>query len=127
MVKGRLRAAFLNLTLMMSVHVTLPAAEALKLVKDRHPEILLHISGGCCDGTSAMCMTQDEFLINDTDVLIGHALSVPVYMPKDLFSYWDGYELTLDATSRDVSGFSLEVSVGVRLVVKGKREVVCEQ
>ena len=31
------------------------------------PEVLIHQSGGCCDGSSPMCFPLGEFIIGDHD------------------------------------------------------------
>jgi uncharacterized protein (DUF779 family) len=49
-----------------------PAAGAmLRLLTAAHGPLMIHQSGGCCDGSSPMCYPREEFLVGDGDVLLG--------------------------------------------------------
>ncbi len=39
----------------------------------KYGPLMFHQSGGCCDGSSPMCYPRGEFLVGDSDVLIGDA------------------------------------------------------
>ena len=59
-----------------------PAALDLlaEIIADHGP-VLIHQSGGCCDGSSPMCYPAGEFLIGDGDILlIGHSTSGEIAM-----------------------------------------------
>ena len=52
--------------------VVLPAAmDLLILLRGKHGPLMLHQSGGCCDGSSPMCYPQGEFIVGDREVLLG--------------------------------------------------------
>ncbi|MEX5635313.1 DUF779 domain-containing protein [Parafrankia sp. FMc2] len=49
-----------------------PAALAmLRRLAAEHGPLMIHQSGGCCDGSSPMCYPRGEFLVGDRDVLLG--------------------------------------------------------
>ncbi|MBL7497486.1 DUF779 domain-containing protein [Frankia sp. CNm7] len=49
-----------------------PAAVAmLRSLTAAHGPLMIHQSGGCCDGSSPMCYPRGEFLVGDEDVLLG--------------------------------------------------------
>src|SRR5262245_65666003 len=49
-----------------------PAAVAmLRSLTAAHGPLMIHQSGGCCDGSSPMCYPRGEFLVGDGDVLLG--------------------------------------------------------
>jgi uncharacterized protein (DUF779 family) len=73
-----------------------------------HGSVLFHQSGGCCDGSSPMCYPQGEFLIGDSDVLLGHVAEMPVYIGGQQFALWQHTQLILDVVSGRGGMFSLD-------------------
>ncbi len=73
-----------------------------------HGSVLFHQSGGCCDGSSPMCYPQGEFLIGDSDVLLGHVAEMPVYIGGQQFVLWQHTQLILDVVSGRGGMFSLD-------------------
>ena len=72
---------------------------ALLLIEEivrEHGPVLFHQSGGCCDGSSPMCYPQNEFIIGDTDVLLGHIGGAPVYISASQFEAWKHTDLIID-------------------------------
>ena len=53
------------------VAVTEAAADLLRSLRDLHGPLMIHQSGGCCDGSSPMCYPDGEFLIGESDVRLG--------------------------------------------------------
>lgn len=97
------------------------AASALldELVAENGP-LLLHQSGGCCDGSSPMCFPRGEFRIGQRDVLLGAIAGCPFYMGAEQFEYWKHTHLTIDVVKGRGSGFSLEAPRGVRFLVRSR-------
>ena len=85
------------------------AARALlaEIVADHGP-VLFHQSGGCCDGSSPMCYPQNEFVIGDHDVLLGHIDEMPVYIGGRQFALWRHTQLILDVVPGRGGMFSLD-------------------
>lgn len=101
-------------------------AEAVDLI-DRlvavHGPVLFHQSGGCCDGSSPMCYPRGEFLVGESDVLLGvlpDPSGSPFYMWVPQFEYWSHTHLTLDVVPGRGSGFSLEAPEGVRFLIRSR-------
>lgn len=97
------------------VRITPAAAERLLRMKARHGPVLLHQSGGCCEGSAPMCFRVAEFRVGGSDVLLGELEGCPVYISAAQFQAWAGFEITIDLV--EVGGgdsFSLEAADGVR-------------
>lgn len=98
-----------------------PAAVALiEKLKAKYGELMFHQSGGCCDGSSPMCYPRGEFLIGDSDVLLGEIESTPFYMSRSQFDYWKHTQLILDVVPGRGGMFSLEGPEGVRFLIRSR-------
>ncbi len=85
------------------------AAEALIAeIRDDHPEILFHQSGGCCDGSSPMCYPAAEFRIGASDVKLGEVAGAGVYIKRSQFEAWKHTQLILDVVPGRGGMFSLD-------------------
>ncbi len=98
-----------------------PAAEALmRRLEAKHGPLMFHQSGGCCDGSSSMCYPRGEFLIGDSDVLLGYLGETPFYISGPQFEYWKHTELTLDVVEGRGGMFSLDNGEGVRFHIRSR-------
>lgn len=98
-----------------------PAARALlESLMREHGPLLLHQSGGCCDGSAPMCYPRGEFRVGDGDVFLGRIDDTPVYIGGQQFEYWQHTHLTIDVVPGRGSGFSLEAPRGVRLLTRSR-------
>ncbi|CAM3753707.1 MULTISPECIES: DUF779 domain-containing protein [Tsukamurella] len=99
-------------------------SEARALLRDlwgQHGPLLIHQSGGCCDGSAPMCFTVEEFRVGDANVRLGtvdlgDGALVPVWVSEAEARVWENSTLTLDAVPGRAAGFSLEGSSGRRFV-----------
>lgn len=116
----------------------LPAAmQLLVLLRDKHGPLMLHQSGGCCDGSSPMCYPQGEFAVADREVLLGvldlrltlngtlpdaptDADGVPVWISAQQFAPWRHTQLVLDVVPGRGAGFSLDAPEGVRFLTRSR-------
>ena len=96
------------------------ARQVLEQLKSQHGELMFHQSGGCCDGSSPMCFSKGELMLNETDVYLGDIANCSFYMSKDQFEYWKHTQLTIDVTKGRGSSFSLEIPLGLRFVIKSR-------
>ncbi|MEW9676011.1 DUF779 domain-containing protein [Lentibacillus sp. L22] len=97
--------------------------EALSLIetlKDIHGPLMFHQSGGCCDGSSPMCFPKGEFIVGDSDVLLGEIGGTPFYMSKDQYEYWKHTQLIIDAVDGRGGMFSLEGPEGKRFLTRSR-------
>ena len=107
------------------VAITGEAAEVLRRLTGRHGPLMFHQSGGCCDGSSPMCYPQGEFITGPADVHladldIGDGESVPVWMSRAQFAYWEHTHLTIDVVPGRGAGFSLEAPTGFRFLTRSR-------
>ena len=92
-----------------------------EIVADHGP-VLFHQSGGCCDGSSPMCYPQGEFMIVDTDVLLGEIGGAPVYISGPQYEAWKHTDLMIDVVPGRGGMFSLDNGRERRFLT---RSVVC--
>lgn len=96
------------------------AIELMARLHDKHGDLMFHQSGGCCDGSSPMCYPRGEFLVGDSDVLIGTLGDIPFYMSRSQFEYWKHTQLILDVVPGRGGMFSLENPEGVRFLIRSR-------
>jgi uncharacterized protein len=98
-----------------------PEAEALlRDLAAQHGPLMLHQSGGCCDGSAPMCYLRHEFRVGQRDVYLGLVADTPMYIGGQQFEYWQHTHLTIDVVPGRGSGFSLEAPLGVRLLTRSR-------
>lgn len=107
------------------VAATAEAVELLRRLREQHGELMVHQSGGCCDGSSPMCYPAGELLTGDVDVHLGDlelgdGASVPVWMTRAQYEYWKHTHLTIDVVAGRGAGFSLEAPEGVRFLIRSR-------
>ncbi|MUP45436.1 DUF779 domain-containing protein [Gramella sp. BOM4] len=102
------------------VDITNDAAKVLDQLKERHGDLMFHQSGGCCDGSSPMCLEKGDLLLNENDVWLGTVHGCEFFMSRDQFEYWKHTHLLVDVTNGRGSSFSLEIPMGVRFVIKSR-------
>ncbi|EMI11476.1 DUF779 domain-containing protein [Anoxybacillus gonensis] len=96
------------------------ALQLIEKLKAKYGPLMFHQSGGCCDGSSPMCYPQGEFMIGDSDVLLGEIGGCPFYMHAAQYEYWKHTQLIIDVVPGRGGMFSLEGSEGVRFLTRSK-------
>lgn len=99
---------------------TAAAEELMDRLAAKHGPLMFHQSGGCCDGSSPMCYPLGEFLVGDSDVLLGTLGDAPFYMSRSQFEYWKHTQLILDVVPGRGGMFSLENPEGVRFLIRSR-------
>jgi uncharacterized protein (DUF779 family) len=102
------------------VLVTEAATAVLRKLQALHGPLLIHQSGGCCDGSSPMCYPLDEFRVGAQDVKLGIIADCPVFIGAAQFEYWAHTQLTIDVVPGRGGGFSLEAPEGVRFLTRSR-------
>ena len=102
------------------VCATAAAAALLRELQAEHGPLLIHQSGGCCDGSAPMVYPIGEFLVGQRDVLLGRVEGCPWYIGGAQFERWQHTQLTLDVVPGRGAGFSLESPRGVRLLIRSR-------
>ncbi len=90
--------------------------ELLDRLAARYGPLIIHQSGGCCDGSSPICLPADELPPGPSDVLLGTIGATPVYIDSDQDQRWHEPALLIDISPGPAMGFSLEALEGVHLI-----------
>ena len=91
----------------MTIMATGAALRALTDLRAAHGPLVLHESGGCCDGSSPICLTRGELPIAPTDLLLGEVGDTPFYMDGDQYERWGRPDFVVDVAPGSPEGFSL--------------------
>ena len=102
------------------VVATEKAVDLIARLKETHGALLLHQSGGCCDGSSPMCFPRAEFRTGPSDVLLGEIAGCPVYIGAAQFELWRHTQLIIDVVPGRGAGFSFEAPGGLRFLTRGR-------
>ncbi|GAA0746661.1 acetate--CoA ligase [Sphingomonas trueperi] len=102
------------------VLATEAAAMLLAEIAARHGPVLIHQSGGCCDGSSPMVYPRSEFRLGGADVLLGTIDTTPVYIGAGQFAAWKHTQLILDVVEGRGGMFSLDNGTGRRFLVRSR-------
>jgi uncharacterized protein (DUF779 family) len=94
----------------MAQHVTAtPAAlHLLERLRAQHGDLIIHVSGGCCDGSSPMCLRAGDLPASPHDAQLGAIAGVPVVIDGDQNRRWLLPSFHLDVAPGGAGGFSLE-------------------
>jgi uncharacterized protein len=99
---------------------TAAAKDLMDRLTSKYGPLMFHQSGGCCDGSSPMCYPRGEFLVGDSDVLLGTLDDTPFYMSRPQFEYWKHTQLILDVVPGRGGMFSLEGPEGLRFLIRSR-------
>ena len=78
------------------ISATEAALGELATLRDRHGPLVLHQSGGCCDGSSPLCLHEGELLLAPGDRLLGELDGVPMYIDAEQDDRWNRPTFVLD-------------------------------
>jgi uncharacterized protein (DUF779 family) len=99
------------------VVATAAALAAIGRLRLTFGELILFQSGGCCDGSSPICLQQGELMLGPNDLLLGEVGGAPFYIDRDQYERWNEPELVLDVAPGAAEGFSLEGLAGIHFVL----------
>lgn len=93
--------------------VTEKALDIIKVLKEKHGDLMFYQAGGCCEGTQPQCFEKGGFYVRTNDVMIGLIDGFEFWIDRDLFEYWKFSHFTLDVLEGfGPGGFSLETPLG---------------
>jgi uncharacterized protein (DUF779 family) len=98
------------------VAATPEALEVIERLGEKHGPLAFFQSGGCCDGSAAMCLTRGELLETDSDLKLGEIGGYPFYVDREQYERWGEPEFVIDVAQGEAGGFSLEGPEGVHFV-----------
>jgi uncharacterized protein len=99
-----------------NVTATPEALEMMERLRAKHGPLAFFQSGGCCNGSAAMCLTRGELLETDSDLKLGEIGGAPFYVDREQWERWGRPAFEIDVASGEGGGFSLEAAEGVRFV-----------
>lgn len=108
----------------LKVVATEAAVAELERLQAEHGPLELHLSGGCCDGSSPMCFPAGELHVRESDVYLGDVAGCPFYIDAEQYERWGSPQFVLDVGRGAGSGMSLEGLDDVHFRIVGSG-VVC--
>jgi propanol-preferring alcohol dehydrogenase len=94
-----------------------PAALAMiRRLEATHGPLTFHQSGGCCDGSSAICLKEGELPPGPHDLQLGEIGGAPFYIDADQHRRWGAPGFVIDVAPGAADGFSLEGLEGVHFI-----------
>ena len=90
------------------VDATSRALEVIERLAAEHGPLVFLQSGGCCDGSSPLCMREGELLLGPGDVLLGDVGPAAFYVDRDLDERWGKPRFVIDVAPGAGDTFSLE-------------------
>ncbi len=99
------------------VTATPRAIELIERLRASHGPVILFQSGGCCDGSSPVCLREGDLLLGPGDLRIGEVAGADVYIDRDQFERWNRPHLLIDVAAEAGDTFSLAGLEGVHLVL----------
>lgn len=101
---------------MPSVRATPAAVETIELLRSKHGAVVFHQSGGCCDGSAAMCLRADELPAGPNDLELGRVGGAPFLIDAEQYERWGRPDFLIDVAPGAAESFSLEGPEGVHFV-----------
>ena len=101
-----------------TITATDAALAELARLSERHGPLMLFQSGGCCDGSSPLCLHEGELAVGPNDLLLGRVDGVPFYIDAEQYERWNRPRFRLDLLPGCVDSFSLEAADQVHFVTR---------
>lgn len=100
------------------VTATQAALDLIERLRATHGDVIMHLSGGCCDGSSPMCLRAADLPQSPHDTLLGELAGAAVVIDGDQDRRWRHPSFHLDVEAGAGSGFSLEGLEDLRFTVQ---------
>ncbi len=104
----------------LRVTATEAALALIEKLRSKHGALMFHQSGGCCDGSAPMCYPDGEFMVGDSDKLLGEIGGCSFYIGAEQYNYWRHMQLIIDVVPGRGGMFSLEGPEGVRFLTRSR-------
>jgi len=99
-----------------SVAATPAALEVISRLSAAHGPLMFFQSGGCCEGSSPVCLKHGELPLGPQDVRLGEIAGAPFYMDCQQYERWGRPHLTVAVSPGASGGFSLEGLEGIHFI-----------
>jgi hypothetical protein len=100
------------------VRATDAALAAIERLRARHGPLVFVQSGGCCDGSSPICLCEGELLLGPEDLVVGEVAGCPFYVDRDQDERWKRPSFVIDVAPGAGDSFSLEGPDGLHFVAR---------
>ena len=94
------------------------AVEVIRRLAAAHGPLMFFQSGGCCDGTSPLCLKDGELPLSPDDVRLGDIGGAPFYIDAQQYERLGKPHFLIDVSPGAADGFSLEGLHGVHFVTE---------
>jgi uncharacterized protein (DUF779 family) len=101
-----------------TVQATSAALDVIDRLEAVHGPLMFLQSGGCCDGSSPICLEQGELMLGQHDVCLGDIGGAPFYIDSEQYERWGRPPFLIDVLPGSAAGFSLEGVDGVHFVTR---------
>lgn len=101
------------------VSATPEALEVIERLAAEHGPLVFLQSGGCCDGSSPLCLRRGELLMGPNDILLGEVGPAAFYVDRDQFERWGKPRFVIDVSPGAGDTFSLEGRDDLHFVLLG--------
>jgi uncharacterized protein (DUF779 family) len=108
------------------VKATEAARELIASLKARYGSLMFMQSGGCCDGSSPICLREGELLLGPGDQLIGEIEGCPFYIDREQYERWRKPTFLIDVLPGESDTFSLEGPDGMHFVAHSSSDEACQ-
>jgi uncharacterized protein (DUF779 family) len=105
---------------MSGITATPAARAAIGALRAAHGPLMFVQSAGCCDGSAPMCFARGEFLLGDSDLLLGEVEGCTFHMSARDYEALNHPSLVLDVKPGTAGGFSLDAGEGLHFIVHDK-------
>jgi uncharacterized protein (DUF779 family) len=89
------------------VKATDDALAAIAALTEEHGKLMFFQSGGCCDGSSPICLPEGELPTGPNDLMLGSVGGASFYIDADQYERWNRPRFLLDVSPSPPEGFSL--------------------
>ena len=100
------------------VCATPAALDVIEALRAEHGPLAFHQSGGCCDGSSPICVLAHELPPSASDRELGQIGDTPFYIDSDQDDRWGQSSFVVDVAPGAAEGFSLEGLAGVHFLTR---------
>jgi uncharacterized protein len=101
-----------------AVTATPAALEVIHRLGAAHGSLMFFLSGGCCDGSSPMCLKEGELPPSAHDLQLGEIGGAQFYIDAEQYERWGRPRLTIEVSPGAAESFSLEGLEGVHFVTR---------
>jgi uncharacterized protein (DUF779 family) len=101
-----------------AIYSTSETLEVIHRLERKRGPLMFFQSGGCCDGSSPMCLQAGELPLSPNDIKLGTIGGVPFYIDEEQYERWGRPRFRIDVSPGAAEGFSLEGLEGVHFVTR---------